>query len=901
LVFAVACGTPDARESFGRSRARVEQTGSAAALVSTEFELDHAPLVERVVSCPRAVFGGSTFFVSHSARYDGQSQWREIAVTRFDRLGHALDEFAIPVASVDSARDCAPIVFTGTSSVITWANEGQLHCARVREDGTVLDAGGRATGFPATGVEDVAWDGTHALVLTSDATVGVLGDDCVGVGTLASLPRAQAAGFRLGSVAYDGTQFWVAYTETLEGTPDQFFAQPVSTEGAPIGTRSAVATATWTRTSTPPWWDGGVSGSVAARAHKTAFAYSRRGPNFGRGPLSYREISPSGALEGERTLSSSSDGLQPAMTDVGNGFVISDSMISHGTKLLRVGDDASVLETTFSDMPLATSLTHDGANPFLAASGSLVTPTLSFLLDTSRARLVNGDLASLAGPSVFAKKSDLHQFPLVAGNTDTSLVVWRNRMGILGSRVSRSGQIVDATPIAIHSLATETPYTPYVVASNGTDFIVAWNEDSIISAQRVLGAGEVTGPSFIVSDGRNNEPRAYGDTPAVASDGSGYLFVWLHVQSTLEVRAARVSAAGAVLDNPPIVLRSFALAHGTGGSLAVGYDGSAYVVASSIFPPYPPLMPIEIQRLSSAGNVLGSSQTPWIGELRAMTWGREEGIVVFKNEQRLVGGRFDARGAPLDAVGFTITNSVDGYAADHRNGVAWDGSNYWVSWKDSRRVEVTDDIYVARVAPTGAVLDPTGIEISRGIVGEHAFNPGGEVGIAGGALAASGSRVLAAYTRYENARETHEFILHGRFLDSDSGDAGGAGGEGSGGTSGAADGGPGAGGDAGAAGEPATGGNSGRTGSGGGTAATGGSDRPDTGGQAGRGGDLGAGGERDATGGSESEGRTGQSDAGCSCRVPAHPRARSPRGGLLAALVLLVLRFARSPTKLRRA
>lgn len=88
-------------------------------------------------------------------------------------------------------------------------------------------------------------------------------------------------------------------------------------------------------------------------------------------------------------------------------------------------------------------------------------------------------------------------------------------------------------------------------------------------------------------------------------------------------------------------------------------------------------------------------------------------FMVVWSDQRVVGTadiygcRVNSAGTPLDPVGLTIS---DWGGAQQDPSVTFGGGNYFVVWSDSRNGQ--DDIYGARVTPSGEILDPDGIPIA---------------------------------------------------------------------------------------------------------------------------------------------------------------------------------------------
>ena len=186
----------------------------------------------------------------------------------------------------------------------------------------------------------------------------------------------------------------------------------------------------------------------------------------------------------------------------------------------------------------------------------------------------------------------------VKSNGNGFLVVWvdqrqysTNYLDIYGCMVSSGGQ--PGVPFRI-SKAEKTQNMPDI-ATDGTNYLVVWTEDSIPNANQYDIYGSRVSPTGIVLDPEEilicNATSWQGTHGARVTRGlSDYLVVWAdHRDGTYDqLYGARVSSGGVVLDGPP----------GSGGLLirgsqsgssdidpAVGFDGTNwFVIWSQSFP-----------------------------------------------------------------------------------------------------------------------------------------------------------------------------------------------------------------------------------------------------------------------------------------------------------------------------
>ncbi|UQA64072.1 MYXO-CTERM sorting domain-containing protein [Polyangium aurulentum] len=208
------------------------------------------------------------------------------------------------------------------------------------------------------------------------------------------------------------------------------------------------------------------------------------------------------------------------------------------------------------------------------------------------------------------------------------------------------------------------------------------------------------------------------EMPAVAHDGKNFLVVWESYDElgfSSSVRGALVGEAGALLDPQGFEIEP------AGGSYhhepVVAWTGTTYVVAwetelggistwdiagIALSPLGVPLGPSKA--ISQAGN---TQRHP------AIAAGGGQALVVWEDLRNgtsndIYGARVAANGAVLDASGLQIGAATN---EQNRPAVAFDGTSWVVAWHDYRS-GTNHDLYAARVTQGGQPLDAAGIAVS---------------------------------------------------------------------------------------------------------------------------------------------------------------------------------------------
>lgn len=266
--------------------------------------------------------------------------------------------------------------------------------------------------------------------------------------------------------------------------------------------------------------------------------------------------------------------------------------------------------------------------------------------------------------------------------------------------ISTSDAVIIPGPRSIHlwSVSTSGTYDPNgtyvpgasvggysaVIASNGTNFLVAWPADSDHTHPYAMLVKPDAAPVdrttlYLPATLPGNDPtQDCGFDLKVASDGTNYLVVWTcggQQGNNQEVLGVRVSAAGLVLDATPFVISDDA-APGNAATPDVAWTGAAYLVV------WGNGTGIRSSVVNQAGAV--SSRANLVADGAAFTGNPTNALVASDLATgALVGFTVDgvlyvrwvsAGGVPLDSAAHPALTQF-GYPGD----IAWDGLRYLVT------------------------------------------------------------------------------------------------------------------------------------------------------------------------------------------------------------------------------
>jgi hypothetical protein len=523
-----------------------------------------------------------------------------IRAIRVAQDGTVLDQPAIDIITRSWGLDSPAVAFDGTNYMVVWQDycdsEWRISGMRVGRDGTVLDpqpfriSQGRYGQFEPA----IAFDGTNYLVVWMGVWGASSWDICGArvdvdgrVLDPSGFPIASTAGGeRSPAVAFDGTNYLVAWWGPESKSGDSIAAARVAPDGTLLDPAGIAVSTTFTYGCAPVvaasggnnlvvWWDG---------------------RNYHSDVYGARIDSGGQVLDDEDLRISTAASLQvdPAVA-LGNDYFAVWADLGMGTDWDIYGAhlDARGRALERSAVAIATRTTAQ-QYPAVASDGTnylVVWQDGSARIDFYRIHGVRvnaeGDVLDPAD-IVLPGLNFPQEHPAAAFDGVNYLVVWEDyrdcrdtrwETGIYGARVAPDGRLIDASAIPICMESGSQRYPS--VAFDGTNYLVVWEDSRRSYIGHIYGArvtvdGTVLDPGGvpISSTGRDEKQ------PSVAFDGTNWLVVWQIFAAGWQgdIYGARVDPAGRVLDPAGIAI---SVAPQDQQGPVVAFDGSNYVVAWS--------------------------------------------------------------------------------------------------------------------------------------------------------------------------------------------------------------------------------------------------------------------------------------------------------------------------------
>lgn len=516
------------------------------------------------------------------------------------RDGEVAGTEPIRIAGLPAVPDLnSAVAWSGREFLVIWEDlrSGSRHIygARVSRDGTVMDPGG----FPITtmpggqGAPDVAWTGSHFLVVWEERSVVTFASDLFGArvtsdGTVldpSGIPLSTAVGDQVKPrVSAGAGTTLVVWTDFRTGRQR---IRGTRVEGADVLDPSgfAVSHSLFMQDSPAVAFGGGH--------FLVSFAALREGASFPWTVLAARVDTDGDTLDAPalRVLRGAPAQRIPTAAFGGGKYLVAweDERDDAGTHIraARVRPDGSVIESNGIRLPSAPGSTlpevaFDGRN-FLVAwmeRGPTTTAVRAARVSPS------GKVLDPSGIFIATVRTVPDTFVDVASGGGLSLIVWSgvpstsqsHLSELRGARLTRDGAVLDpgGFPISVpgDGLQQDDP----AVAFAGDRFLIAYTERGPgffrLRATRVTTGGTVLDPAgILIANG--------GQRAAIASTGTQALVVWNGFGAIFGLRGARLLPSGTVLDPVGFLI---ATSEGLDLNPTVTFDGSRYWVAWEAYP-----------------------------------------------------------------------------------------------------------------------------------------------------------------------------------------------------------------------------------------------------------------------------------------------------------------------------
>jgi hypothetical protein len=701
---------------------------------------------------PDVAFDGTNYLVVWDA-------FGSVRAARISRTGVLLD----PQPMLIATGTLATVAFDGTNFLVVWSSSGygvpgDIHGARVSTGGAVLDP----EGFPiATGPDRdlfpaVAFDGTNYLVLWTSfpfelpfpATVhGTRVDTGGHVIDPSPVLIPEATGTP--SVAFDGANFLVAFMSGDQGR-DGIKAVRMSPDGAVVG-------------------PGAIQISAPTTANYPAVVFD--GVHW---QVAWTQWTPDGYDVHGARVSRRGSVLDPAdiLIATGPGDQGGVSMARNGTNVLVAWSDSQQDGDVFATRISRPGVVLDPAGIAIAtgpgpqSSPALATGTnniLAIFVDDlgNSCCVAQGVRVSRAGavldptPHVVSQQANSQFGPRIAFDGTNYLVAWeddrtnRSERDIYAARVTPEGISLDPAGFFVGHAGTGIGLTD--VAFNGTNFIVAWNDHPTqdrtdVHVALVSPDGVLLTPTPISL----TESSGGGDGARLSPAGADTLVVW---RDQTGLVAARLSGSGEILD--PGVIPVTPPGEVPSGSFSVAFDGTNHLIVYGRFDPSHG-GDVFARRVSAGGVVLDPTALPiavtltdegfpevaWSGRCYLVVWMSQ----TFDPSRRWVeAARVDTDGRVL-APG-TVAFPVDELDQDTPRVASLNGW-FLITWTTSRRLVFEWQITGARMHENGSILDPSGFLLADpGFFGDVAAGADGRWGTTYSGLAGPPTGVDRVFLR----------------------------------------------------------------------------------------------------------------------------------------------------------
>jgi hypothetical protein len=382
-----------------------------------------------------------------------------------------------------------------------------------------------------------------ALLLGSLSVLG-----CVGCFAPAAFAAATDQTFP--AVAFDGTNYMVVWQDGRTGTYPDIYGARVTTAGIVIEPNGiAISTATNQQSSPAVAFDGS-NYMVVWQDMRNSSYYQIYGA---RVTTSGAVLDPGGIL----ICTVSSNRLAPAIGFDGTNYMVvwqdlrsgsSDIYAARVSKTGTVLDPGGIAVTTAPNLQAYPAIAFDGTNYMVVWHDE----RNSSHYDLYGARVSKAGVVLDASGIAISTLAKRQGFPAIAFDGTNYMVVWQDdRSGfydIYCSRISPSGAVLDAGGIAVSTATSDQSYP--AIAFGGTNYMVVWQDYRAgyfydIYGSRLSKSAAVLDPAGIALSTAANSQLA----PAIAFDGTDFFAIWQDARAgSYDIYGTRVTASGVVLD-----------------------------------------------------------------------------------------------------------------------------------------------------------------------------------------------------------------------------------------------------------------------------------------------------------------------------------------------------------------
>jgi hypothetical protein len=332
--------------------------------------------------------------------------------------------------------------------------------------------------------------------------------------------------------------------------------------------------------------------------------------------------------------------------------------------------------------------------------------------------LPTGEFPIAAHPTGFAPHD--RRNIVIAATETVSLAVWEDfRVDpnqpprIWATRIATStGKVLDTTGIQIVTLPASTGTALRAVGTDGTDFLIAWTEDTRLKFAKVAaGTGEIVARTDTILQADKVSITSFsgvyavfytvvpsptlpaGSVEAVMLDGNASVLIRVSGGVLLSTGILDI----ATTNGTNVVHLAWSdIADGTvhAFSYPTAQLASGNVTRPATVPPIPspPLAPLAVSVASNGGEVFAA-------------WYERTNPPIYRVR------RFDGAGVPLTAITDVAPAPLDP-AISPKPGVVWAGGQYVVTFQAA-----DDSLQTVRYAANGTRIDVTPLPVAQGIAG----------------------------------------------------------------------------------------------------------------------------------------------------------------------------------------